>query len=105
MKHCVIYARVACEQVDAQEDSLMSQVKHLKKFAKRNNLKVKQVFEEYGSGLNQNRPAFRHMLQEVSRGRVKNILCHDLTRISRSYCDWAEIGQLLKREGVRVITL
>lgn len=104
MKHCVIYARVAIEQVDRRQDSLMGQVKELKSFARQKNLKVKQLFMDYGSGLNQNRPALSHLLQEVEYGRVKNILCRDFTRITRNLCDWSKIDQLLKNKGVKVIT-
>ncbi|MCX6782901.1 MAG: recombinase family protein [Candidatus Levybacteria bacterium] len=104
MKHCVIYARVASDQVERRQDSLMGQVKQLKKFAKQRNLTVKQVFMDSGSGLNQNRPALSHLLQEVEYGRVKNILCRDFTRITRRLCDWSKIDQLLKNRGVKVMT-
>jgi DNA invertase Pin-like site-specific DNA recombinase len=104
MKQCVIYARIATEQIDQRQDSLMGQVKELKKFARYKNLKVKQVFTDYGSGLNQNRPALSHLLQEVEYGRVKNILCRDFTRITRSLCDWSKIDQILKDKGVKVMT-
>jgi len=104
MKNCVIYARVACQEVNSKQDSLEGQVGQLMKFARKKNLKVKQVFKDYGSGLNQNRSALSHMLQEVEHGKVKNILCWDLTRITRRYCDWFQINQLLRNKGVTVVT-
>lgn len=106
MKRCVIYARVACrQQVISKQNVLTEQVEELKKFAKKMKYKVDQVFREYGSGTDQDRPALNQLLQEVKHGQVKNILCRDFTRLTRSFCDWVEIDQLFKAKGVKIIIL
>lgn len=104
MKKCVIYARVASDKVDDKLNSLEGQVNTLKEYASKNNFEVYEVFEEYGS-CSSNRPAFSYMLEKIRQGKIKTILCTDINRIIRSYCDSQEIYELFENSGVVVISI
>ena len=106
MKKTVIYARVATQSQLEKDNKLGSQVNELKAFAKKKGYRVNWVFKEVASGLTQgtNR-AFSYLLDLVEQEEIKVILCRDISRITRSYCDWKTISKLFKDKNVKIVSL
>lgn len=104
MKKCFIYGRVSSERIIDGKDSIIGQIKQLKQFAKKSNLKVEKVFTDRCTNSDRERPGLIRLLQEVASGKVKTILCQDYTRLAPSFSDWPVIKWMLKKQGVKIIT-
>lgn len=83
----VIYARVSTRN---QKDDLLSQVEFLKTYANAKGMIVDEIIQDYGSGLNYNRPKWNGMLDEVMENKVKTILISHKDRFIRFGYDWYE---------------
>lgn len=104
MKKCAIYARVSSDKVASKSKSLEGQIIILQDYASKNNLKVYEIFEDYAS-CSSNRPAFSYMLEKIKQGKIKTVLCTDMSRVIRHFCDNDELHKLFNNSGVAVVSL
>ncbi len=101
MKKCLIYGRKSTSSQEEKSHNLKDQITGLKKYAKKLGYKVVNVFQEYKSG---SKAAFSNLLEAVKQGEVKVIVCQDISRLARSYCDWKDIEKMFEEKGVKVVT-
>lgn len=64
------------------------------------NDKANIIFEEYGSGIDVNRPQLNKMLETVTVGDT--IVATDISRLTRSNYQLANIIELLKKKKVKL---
>lgn len=65
-----------------------------------------EVYEDFNiSGATLERPAFTNMMKDVNNGKVKNIICYKLDRISRSVNDFSNLIEELNHLDVGFICL
>ena len=88
-KKCVIYIRVSTE-MQTEGFSLDAQRSVLKRYAEREGMIVKMIYEDAGkSGKSiEGRPAFRQMLEDIENGlTISYILVYKLSRFGRNAAD------------------
>lgn len=104
-KKCVIYVRVSTEmQVDGF--SLDGQRNTLKRFAEREGMIVKDIYEDAGkSGASiEGRPAFSKLLNDVKNGlAVDYILVYKLSRFGRNAADILNSLELIQSYDINLI--
>lgn len=57
------------------------------------------------SGKNTNRPAFREMMKDVERGRIKRVIVYRIDRFSRSLLDFCDTWERLNKKQVEFISV
>lgn len=101
----VIYARKSSESEDRQVLSIDSQIRELQALAARQGLPVSTVLTESKSAKAPGRPGFNQLMREVSRGKVRGILCWKMDRLARNHLDTGMVLQALKDQQLeRVVT-
>lgn len=99
--YTAIYARQSINKKDSI--SIETQIEICKKEI-RDNSEIK-IYEDKGfSGKNTLRPAFKTMMEDVTRGLINNIIVYRLDRISRSVVDFANIVDVLNKHNVGFIS-
>lgn len=107
------YLRVSTEeQARIQEGSLVSQRKRLEEYVGHENRKnagwgsIVEVYCDEGlSAKDMNRPEFQRLLNDVKHGRVNVVLATELSRLSRSNKDFANLWEFFKEHDTKIITL
>ncbi len=104
-KKCVIYIRVSTEnQVDGF--SLDAQRNTLKKFAEREGMILKEIYEDAGkSGKSiEGRPAFKQLLNDISNGlAIDYILVYKLSRFGRNAADILNSLEFIQSYDINLI--
>ena len=104
-KRCVIYVRVSTEmQVDGF--SLDAQTNNLKRFAEREGMIVKDIYEDAGkSGKSiEGRPAFTKLLNDIKDGlAIDYVLVYKLSRFGRNAADILNSLELIQSYDVNLI--
>ena len=100
----VIYARFS--STAQQEQSIDGQIRHCTEFAEKNGYKIINTYIDKAlSGRNDNRPAFRQMITDSSKGSFQYILVWKFDRFSRDRFDSAIYKSKLRKNGVRVVSI
>jgi DNA invertase Pin-like site-specific DNA recombinase len=86
-----IYCRKSSEAEDRQILSLPAQVRELKEFARKNNLKVIHIFQEEKSAHRIGRPVFNEMTERIEKGEANGIIVWDESRLARNSLDGGKI--------------
>lgn len=97
LEFAVLWARVSTKEQSEDGYSLDAQVKLLREYAKRNNLKVVKEFivPESASG-KQERKKFQEMLQYVKDNKkIKHILFEKVDRATRNFKDSVKLNDWL----------
>ena len=104
-KKCVIYVRVSTEmQVDGF--SLDAQRNTLKRFAEREGMIVKDIYEDAGkSGKSiEGRPAFTKLLNDIKDGlAIDYVLVYKLSRFGRNAADILNSLELIQSYDINLI--
>jgi DNA invertase Pin-like site-specific DNA recombinase len=90
-KQYVIYCRKSSESEERQVLSIEAQVKELEQLRERLNLPVSDILTESRSAKYPGRPIFGTVMDRVSRGEIKGIICWKLDRLARNPLDGAAI--------------
>lgn len=100
----VEYTRVSTEE-QRKGDSIQTQERFLKRYAKTNNMEILKHFSDNGfSGGDANRPAFQEMLQHLHNNpEIKSILVRDQDRLGRNALDLMELKMLLVQHKIELI--
>lgn len=95
------------EVSETREETLARHKRILVEYCKRNNLIVKDIFEEVATGENlEVRPKARKMLENVSAGMYEGVVVIELERLSRgNQLDQVEITKTFKESGTKIYTL
>lgn len=99
----VIYARYSSH--NQTEQSIEGQLQVCYEFAKKNNYTVvKEYIDRAQTGTNDNRLAFREMIEDSNKKLFNGVLVYQLDRFSRNRYDSAIYKNKLKKNNVRVFS-
>lgn len=99
----VIYARYSSES--QREESIEGQVRECQAYAEGKDIQVIKVYTDRAlSGKTDKRPSFLKMVQDSTEGCFDVVLVWKFDRFSRNMYDSVIYKDLLKRNGVRVIS-
>ena len=102
-----LYARVSSDRQDV-DLSVAAQLRALRDYAEKNGyLVAREYVDEAESGRNADRPQFRKMIDEASMTKApfKEILVWKFSRFTRKREHAVAFKSLLKRKGVRVVSI
>lgn len=102
---CIIYVRTATEKQAKEVNSLEAQEELLRDYAKKNNLEVEQVISEVASGNDKNRNGLKTLINLISSGEYKTILCSSIDRLSRNFLTFLDFYKLAVDKKLEIITL
>ena len=104
MKKGVIYARYSCDK--QTENSTKAQLRECREWAEKNDITVIDTYcDEAISGRTDRRPAFQKMIADAQRGYFECIVVWKGDRFSRSRADAAKYKTMLKKLGIRVLSV
>ncbi len=102
-KKAVIYARFSSHS--QHETSIEGQLKECHAFAKRQGyIVMEEYIDRAMTGTNDNRPEFQRMLADSKRKDFQYVIVYQLDRFARNRYDSASNKNILKKNGVRVIS-
>jgi len=107
MKNALIYARVSTEEQAEEGQSIETQIRICKKWAKDNDYKIDAVYTDEGkSATNLNRPALQDLLARCRDDfSIDAILVQDTDRLARNTLDHLTIKAVLKKKNIKIISI
>ena len=100
----VIYARYSSDS--QREESIEGQVRECKEYAGRNDIDIVEIYIDRAfTATNDNRPDFQRMIHDSASKKFEVILVWKLDRFARSRYDSAHYKNLLKKNGVKVVSI
>jgi predicted site-specific integrase-resolvase len=97
----VIYARVSTRN---QADDLSNQIEFLKAYTLQHGIEISNLYTDYGSGMNYNRPKWNTLIDDCFEGKISTIIISHKDRFVRFGFDW--ISDLLERlTGVKIVVV
>jgi len=105
LNRAVIYCRVSTKEQVEEGNSLVTQEKNCRDYAKKNGYEVAEVFIELGESA---KTADRTELQKLfvycsnKKNSISAVIAYKIDRISRNTDDYSQIRILLKRYGVEI---
>lgn len=106
-KACMYLRLSRDDGVDVESNSISSQRELIKNYAKSNNIHVDYEYVDDGiSGATFERPSFKKMIKDLSKGRIKTIIVKDLSRFGRDYIEAGRyIQKIFPEMKVRFISI
>ena len=102
--NAVIYARYSSDR--QREESIEGQLRECAEYAKKNNMTLLGTYVDRAlSARTADRPDFQRMIADSSKGLFDIVLVWKLDRFSRDRYDSAHYKHILKKNGVRVISI
>ena len=99
----IIYARYSSD--NQREESIDGQIRECKEFAKKNDIRIIDTYIDRAlSAKTDNRPSFQQMIKDSSKGLFDVIIVWKLDRFARNRYDSAHYKNILKKNGVKVIS-
>lgn len=99
----VIYARYSSD--NQREESIEGQLRECKDYAERNGITILGTYIDRAlSAKTDNRPEFQKMIKDSAKGLFDVVLVWKLDRFARNRYDSARYKNLLKKNGVKVIS-
>ena len=99
----VIYARYSSD--NQREESIEGQLRECKEYAERNDIMILGTYIDRAlSAKTDNRPEFQHMIKDSTKGLFDVVLVWKLDRFARNRYDSARYKNILKKNGVKVIS-
>ena len=89
------YARKSLEEDEKQRQSVPSQIRLVKEYVKRNQLKLVDIFTEQKSAKKPGRPIFNQLLQLIEAGKADGIIAWHPDRLARNSMDAGRLIYLL----------
>lgn len=100
----VIYARYSSS--NQREESIDAQIRAIEEYATHEQIQIVGLYtDEAKSARTDNRPNFLRMIKDSGSQRFEGILVHKLDRFSRDRYNSAFYRNLLKKNGVKVISV
>ena len=103
-----LYGRVSTEEQALRGFSIEAQVDALKEYAKKNNMKIVDIYLDEGiSGAKPplKRPALNRLLEDVKAGKIDMILFTKLDRWFRSVKEYFKVQEILEDNKVEWKTI
>ena len=102
--NAVIYARYSSDR--QREESIEGQLRECTEYAKKNNLTLLGTYVDRAlSARTADRPDFQRMIADSAKGLFDVVLVWKLDRFSRDRYDSAHYKHILKKNGVRLISI
>ena len=99
-----IYARYSSD--NQRDESIDAQVRAINEYANKSEITVVSIYiDEARSATSDNRPNFLKMMKDSEMRLFDLVLVHKLDRFSRNRYDSAFYKNLLKTNGVRVVSV
>lgn len=99
----VIYARYSSH--NQNEQSIEGQLIQCRNYAKQHNYHIiNEYIDRAQSGTNDDRPQFKQMIEDSSSKTFEGIIVYQLDRFARNRYDSAIYKNILKKNGVRVLS-
>ena len=99
----VIYARYSSE--NQREESIDGQLRECTAFAQHNDIQiVGEYIDRAFSAKTDNRPSFQKMIKDSAKGEFDVIIVWKLDRFARNRYDSAHYKNILKKNGVKVVS-
>lgn len=99
----IIYARYSSD--NQREESIEGQLRECREYAERNDITILGTYIDRAlSAKTDNRPEFQHMIKDSAKGLFDVVLVWKLDRFARNRYDSARYKNLLKKNGVKVIS-
>ncbi len=108
MKNCVIYTRVSTamqaeveyNSCEAQRDKILSYVKS------QEGLEVYKEYSDPGfTGSNLDRPALKELLNDITQGKIQEVLTYKIDRLTRSSRDFYALIEFFEKHGVSFVSV
>lgn len=100
----VIYPRYSSDS--QREESIEGQIRECKEYAEKNGMTVLTTYIDRAlSAKTDNRPEFQRMIRDSANGLFDVVLVWKLDRFSRDRYDSAHYKRILKKNGVKVISV
>ncbi len=104
-KKAVIYCRVSTKEQVEEGNSLATQEKNCKEYAKKNGYEIVALFIELGeSAKTADRTELKKLMSfcAIKKNGVKAVIAYKIDRISRNTDDYSQLRILLKRYGIEI---
>lgn len=99
----IIYSRYSSD--NQREESIDGQIRECKEFAEKNDIRIIDTYIDRAlSAKTDNRPSFQQMIKDSSKGLFDVIIVWKLDRFARNRYDSAHYKNILKKNGVKVIS-
>ncbi len=99
----IIYARYSSD--NQREESIDGQIRECKEFAEKNDIRIIDTYIDRAlSAKTDNRPSFQQMIKDSTKGLFDIIIVWKLDRFARNRYDSAHYKNILKKNGVKVIS-
>ncbi len=108
---CAIYTRKSSEEgldmsfnsLDAQRESCQAYILSQRQEGWR---ALPTQYDDGGfSGANMERPALKHLLEDIESGKIDTIVVYKVDRLTRSLADFAKIVEALDARGVSFVSI
>ena len=107
--HAAIYVRLSKEDGDKEEsDSIVNQRDFIRSFleGQPDIMVVGEYADDGYSGVNFERPHFKHMMQEIEAGKIDCVVVKDLSRFGRNFVETGRyLDQIFPALGIRFIAI
>ena len=104
MNTAAVYVRYSSD--NQREESIDAQVRAIQDYASRNDIQVIKVYaDEARSATTDDRPQFLQMIKDSELGLFNYVIVHKLDRFARNRYDSAFYKRILKRNGVRLLSV
>ena len=102
--NAVIYARYSSDS--QREESIEGQLRECRDYAERNNMTIVGTYIDRAlSAKTADRPEFQHMIKDSAKELFEIVLVWKLDRFSRDRYDSAHYKRILKKNGVKVVSV
>jgi DNA invertase Pin-like site-specific DNA recombinase len=107
MKNALAYARVSTKEQAEKGLSIPAQLKAIREYASSHGFRILEEFVDEGeSAKTADRPAFKRMIKKCQKEKsIDAVIVHKIDRFSRNNIDFYAYKAILKKEGVRLISV
>lgn len=100
----VAYCRYSSD--NQREESIEAQVRAIEEYAEKNNIEIIRIYaDEAKSATTDDRPQFLQMIKDSEMNIFQAVIVHKLDRFARNRYDNAFYKRLLKKNGIRLISV
>jgi DNA invertase Pin-like site-specific DNA recombinase len=107
MKNALAYARVSTKEQAEKGLSIPAQLKAIRDYANSHGFRILEEYVDMGeSAKTAERPAFKRMIKKCQKeNSIDAVIVYKIDRFSRSNIDFYAYKAILKKEGVRLISV
>ena len=105
-KFYALYIRVSTEAQAGEDGSLLSQEQRIKEYLQYQKIDSPYiVYVDTGTGKDTKRMGYREMMSAIEAGKIKAVVCTELSRVSRSVADFQNFLHACKKYDVDFVSL